>query len=153
MQGLLIDASFALSFLFSVPFWALMLILPHHPLTMRLMDTYHPLLPLSSLYVILLLIMGPQLLSEGLPLSLQALSGLMASPGAFLILWCHMGLLDLFLGRWIYMDSLERGTRGYSRSFSLLLAMLMGPAGFMSHLALRGRRDRVIRTRPMRIQT
>jgi hypothetical protein len=47
--------------------------------------------------------------------------------------WIHFLSSDLFVGRWIYLDSLERGK---TARVSLLATCLAGPLGLLSYLTL-----------------
>jgi hypothetical protein len=55
--------------------------------------------------------------------------------------WTHFLSSDLFVGRWIYLDSLERGK---TARVSLLATFLAGPLGLLSYLTLgqRGKKRR-----------
>jgi len=147
MESLLIDAAFILSLLFTIPLWSLMLLLPHNPFTMRLMNRLHVMVPLGLVNVILILLLAPGLLAGGIPLSVRAMASLASDPGLFPILWCHILLWDLFVGRWIYLDALERGTRRMARAFCLISTCLLGPFGLLCYLALRGRRNKAVRAK------
>lgn len=59
----------------------------------------------------------------------------LTNPDTFLAGWAHYIAFDLFVGRWVWEDSLERGERA---PISLLLTWLAGPAGLSIYLAKRG---------------
>lgn len=60
----------------------------------------------------------------------------LAQPDAFLAGWTHYIAFDLFVGRWIWQDALDRGR---SSRLPLLLTWLAGPAGLSLYLLQRGR--------------
>jgi hypothetical protein len=51
--------------------------------------------------------------------------------------WAHFLAFDLFVGRWIYLDSRERGSSAGLVAPALLLTLMLGPIGFLLYLALR----------------
>ncbi len=48
--------------------------------------------------------------------------------------WTHMSTNDLFVARWIYLDSLKRGKPS---RLAVLVQMVMGPAGLFLYLLTR----------------
>lgn len=58
----------------------------------------------------------------------------LSDPALFLAGWTHYIAFDLFVGRWIWEDSLARGRRA---RLALLLTWLTGPAGLSLYLVQR----------------
>ncbi len=125
---------FRLANLVVLPFWLLMLLLPRTGLTRRVMN--------SNLIFSLLGAGYTTVLVQGLrqnPSGFKALSNpdldgitkLFASKQSVFAGWVHFLTFDLFVGRWIYMDSLERGKPA---RLSLLLTFLAGPLGLLFYL-------------------
>ncbi|HXV63106.1 MAG TPA: ABA4-like family protein [Vicinamibacteria bacterium] len=129
----LFDASFVLV----APFWLLMIFAPHWPVTRRIVQTVWIVAPAALLYAILIL---PRFV-EVFPLVLMpehaAIRELLGSPAGTTIGWIHYLAFDLFVGRWVYLDSRERGFSAWLVSPILFLVLMLGPFGFVLYLALR----------------
>lgn len=120
-----------------LPFWLLMIALPHWRVTRWIFRSPWILFPLPILYVILVV---PQL-PEVLPLLIQPkfddIAGLLSRPQAVLIGWIHWLAFDLFVGRWIYLDSDVRQVSFWLTAPALILTLLFGPCGLLIYMALR----------------
>ncbi len=133
----MIATMFQLANLWIMPFWLLMILLPHWRWTRRIISSWWIVLPLALLYAGLAL---PQL-STLLPVlasptleSVAALLGML--PGAALG-WIHFLAFDLFVGRWIYLDSRERAITAWLVSPCLFLTLMVGPVGLLLYWAVR----------------
>jgi len=62
---------------------------------------------------------------------------LLGSPEGATIAWVHFLAFDLFIGRWIYLDSRERRLGAVLMAPILLFTLMLGPLGFLSYLVLR----------------
>ena len=51
--------------------------------------------------------------------------------------WAHFIAFDLFVGRWAYLDSRERGVPALLTAPILLLTVLLGPIGLLVYLLVR----------------
>jgi hypothetical protein len=128
---------FSLSGLLVFPFWLLMIFVPHWRWTQRILQS--PLVAVASalLYAVLVIpqigVLAPELLRP----SLSSIAALLATPAGATIGWIHFLAFDLFVGRWIYLDSHERGITAWVISPVLFLTFLFGPLGFVSYLCLR----------------
>jgi len=133
----MMETLFKLSSLAVLPFWALMIFLPRWRVTKRLISS--PLvcaLP-AALYVALVI---PRLAEVWQAVSRPELSGiaaLLGSPVGATIAWLHFLAFDLFVGRWIYLDSRERGITAWVMAPVLLLTLMLGPCGFLLYLIAR----------------
>lgn len=129
----LFDASFVLV----APFWLLMILAPHWPVTRRIVQTVWIVAPAALLYAILIL---PRFV-EVFPLVLlpehAAIGELLGSPAGTTIGWIHYLAFDLFVGRWVYLDSRERGFSAWLVSPILFFVLMLGPFGLVLYLALR----------------
>lgn len=119
----------------SAPFWLAMILAPRSRLTRRLLDGATPLfLGLGATYDALLL---KGLAERGGPIDFtdgEAVRSALAAPDLFLAGWTHYIAFDLFVGRWLWEDALERGR---SARLALLLTWLAGPAGLSLYLIQR----------------
>jgi hypothetical protein len=123
--------------LYVLPFWALMILAPHWVWTKRIMASFWPIVVLPVVYVGLL---GSQILSQtGMPLdiSLNGIAALLGNPAGATLGWAHFLAFDLFVGRWVYMDSRERGTSAWVISPILFFVFMAGPLGLLLYLIAR----------------
>lgn len=72
---------------------------------------------------------------------LTAIASLLGTPAGATIAWVHFLAFDLLIGRWIYLDSRERGVSVWLMGPILYLTLMLGPFGFLLYLLVR----RVIR--------
>ena len=49
----------------------------------------------------------------------------------------HFLAFDLFVGRWVYLDSRERGISAWLMAPILLVVLMLGPLGFILYLVVR----------------
>lgn len=103
------DTLFQLSNLLVMPFWFLMILLPHWRWSKRIMASLWTVVPAALLYVILV---APNLLGFLGMLANPALgniASLLGTPVGATIGWVHFLAFDLFVGRWAYLDSRDNG--------------------------------------------
>lgn len=128
---------FDLSSLLVVPFWSLMVFLPHWRWTKRIIGSPLIGLPAALLYAALVL---PQLGSIWAAVSspeLTSIAALLSTPAGATIAWAHFLAFDLLVGRWAYLDSRERGVSALLMAPVLFLIFMLGPLGFALYLGLR----------------
>jgi hypothetical protein len=131
------SAIFGLSNLLVLPIWALMLLLPRWRWTTRIMCS--PLVSLAPAAVYSALVL-PHVGAIWPVVSRPTLGGvamLLGSPQGAAIAWVHFLAFDLLVGRWIYLDSQERGLSSLLMAPVLFLTLMLGPAGFLFYLAVR----------------
>ncbi len=120
----------------SAPVWLAMIIAPRSRLTAWLVQRSTLLFYGLGAAYDALLVSG--MVRSGKPIdfrSADAVRGALATPDIFLAGWAHYIAFDLFVGRWIWQDALQRNDRA---RLALLLTWLAGPAGLSLHLAKRG---------------
>jgi len=128
---------FRLSNLMALPFWALMILLPRWRWTTRIMRSPLVSAAPAGLYAVLVL---PRLGEIWPAVSRPTLSGvaaLLGSPAGATIAWVHFLAFDLFVGRWIYLDSQERRVSSWLMAPVLFLTLMLGPGGFLFYLIIR----------------
>jgi hypothetical protein len=69
--------------------------------------------------------------------TLNGVVALLGSPAGATIAWVHFLAFDLFVGRWIYLDSQERRVGAWLMAPVLFLTLMLGPAGFLLYLVVR----------------
>ena len=136
MTGTLFD----LTFLLAAPFWALMILLPKWSWTARIVRSPLIVLPVVAIYAALVVpAFGDVWASVSNP-ALDGVAELLGSPAGAAAGWAHMIAFDLFVGRWSFLDSRERGIPALLMAPILLLTIMLGPLGLAAYLAVRPRR-------------
>jgi hypothetical protein len=69
--------------------------------------------------------------------TLPGVAALLGSPEGATIAWVHFLAFDLFIGRWIFLDSQERRLSPLLTAPVLFLTLMLGPLGFLIYLAIR----------------
>jgi hypothetical protein len=131
------ETIFSLSSLLVMPFWLLMIALPHWRWTKRITGSLWIVVPAAALYTLLILpgIIDafPALLNP----TLAGIAALLGTAQGATIGWVHFLAFDLFVGRWAYLDSRERNITAWLASPALFLILLVGPLGLLIYLGLR----------------
>lgn len=149
MTRLLFDITFYLA----APFWALMIVLPGWSVTRRVIAS--PLIVLPTLAVFTVVVvpqLGEFLAAVSRP-TLDGVQALVSSPEGTAAIWAQVLAWDLFIGRWMYLDSRERRIHPLVMAPLLLVTILISPFGLPAYLALRRpltrrRLDEAADTRP-----
>lgn len=128
---------FTLANLYVMPFWFLMVVLPGWTITRRVMGTYWPFVPLALAYAALILPGIGQSFSSIANPSIDGLAALLGTAQGVTVGWIHFLAFDLFVGRWAYLDSQERGIHPLIVAPTLALTLLLGPIGFLLYALLR----------------
>lgn len=128
---------FSLSSLTVMPFWLLMIVAPHWRITRRLLESPLVALPPALIYAALVLPRVGEVLPAVLRPELAGITALLGAPAGATIAWAHFLAFDLFVGRWIYLDSRERGVSAWLMAPILFLTLMLGPIGLALYLGLR----------------
>lgn len=131
------ETIFSLSNLLVLPFWLLMIALPHWRVTQQVMGS--PLVSAAPalLYLALVLPRLGQLLPALASPTPAGVAALLGTPAGATLAWAHFLAFDLFVGRWAYLDSRERGVSAWLMAPVLLVVLMLGPVGFLLYLAAR----------------
>ncbi len=127
---------FRLTNLIVLPFWVLMLLLPNTGLTRSIMRNNFIFMILGGIYSGLLaqgLTKNPGGFQDVMNPNLDGIVKLLANRQGAFTGWTHFLTFDLFVGRWIYFDSLERGRVA---RLSILLTFLAGPLGLLFYVTI-----------------
>jgi hypothetical protein len=120
-----------------LPFWALMILLPRWRWTERIMRSPFVSAAPALLYAALVLprlgAIWPAIARPTLP----GIATLLGSPEGATIAWVHFLAFDLFIGRWIFLESQERRLSALLTAPVLFLTLMLGPLGFLIYLVLR----------------
>lgn len=133
MTSLLFDLCFYLV----APFWALMILAPGWRWTRRIVSSpWIAIGPVLVYLVVALPRLGEFLAGVASP-SLAGVQALLGGAAGAAAGWAHLLAFDLFVGRWIYLDSRQRGLHPVPMAPIMLLTILLGPVGFAVYLGLR----------------
>jgi len=128
---------FRLSNLFVLPFWGLMILLPSWRWTQRLMRSPWVSAAPALLYVALVVPRAGTIWPAVTKPTLAGIAALLGSPEGATIAWFHFLAFDLFIGRWIYLDSRERQFNALLMAPILFFTLMLGPLGFLTYLVFR----------------
>ena len=117
-----------------IPFWLLLIFLPHNPITNFFTQSVIPLLLLALGYVYL----SYKIFTEGnifdgfeLYNGLDGLYSMFANEALLLIFWLHFLAISLFVGSWIVRDSRKYFIPKIITIPTLILAYFTGPIGLV----------------------
>jgi hypothetical protein len=130
-------ALFQIGNLLVLPFWLLMIVLPHWRWTQRIAGSPWIAAPTALIYALLVLPRVGTLLPSLAQPTLSSVAALLGTPEAAAIAWAHFLAFDLLAGRWEYLDSQARGISVWIMAPVLLLTFLLGPLGFLLYLLVR----------------
>ncbi len=123
---------FNIANIYALPFWLLMVVLPKWGVTQKVMSSYLPFVPLAGLYIYLFAgSLDPDSVEAFSNPTLPVLAQLFSQEPVMLTGWIHFIILDLFTGRYIYLEGREKGI---FTIHSLILCLLAGPIGLLSHI-------------------
>ncbi|MEL6939881.1 MAG: ABA4-like family protein [Cyanobacteria bacterium J06598_1] len=126
---------------FALPFWTLMVLFPSWSVTRRTMASTLPFVPLAIAYIYCFAnSLDPGSIEAFANPTLSTLAGLFADERVMATGWIHYIVMDLFVGRWIYLQGQEKGI--WTRH-SLVLCLFAGPVGLLSHLITTQLQERV----------
>ena len=128
---------FGLSNYLILPFWFLMIFLPHWKWTHRIISSPLIIVPPAIIYVLLVVPRFFEIMSVIFRPTLVGVAGLLGSEVGATIGWVHFLAFDLFVGRWIYLDSREKNISVWLMAPILFFTLMLGPLGLLSYLLLR----------------
>jgi|SRR5262245_48322907 len=131
------ETLFKLSSLAVLPFWALMIFLPRWRVTKRLMSSPLVCAAPAALYASLVIPCFADVWRAVSSPELSGIAALLGSPVGATVGWTHFLAVDLLVGRWIYLDSHERGVPAWFLAPVLFLTLMLGPCGFLLYLIVR----------------
>jgi len=114
-----------------------MIFLPRWRVTKRLMSSPLVCAAPAALYGALVIPRFAEVWQAVSSPELSGVAALLGSPVGATIGWLHFLAFDLFVGRWIYLDSRERGVPAWVTAPALLLTLMLGPCGFLLYLIAR----------------
>ncbi|MEV0269968.1 ABA4-like family protein [Hamadaea sp. NPDC050747] len=128
---------FAIAFPLTVPFWALMILLPKWGRTSRIIASPLIVLPVLVAYFGAVAPILPDFAAEMLNPDLDGVRTLLSSDAGTSAVWAQVLAWDLFIGRWMYLDGRERNIPALIMSPLLILTILLSPFAVVIYLGLR----------------
>lgn len=117
------------------PFWLALLLFPRHPWAMRAYDVF--LFLLSLHFTLLTLPAVPTLLPLIASPEFPPIHAFLSTPIGTLGSWNHMVLADLWIGRWVAHDTLNRPHSSILRLVFIPVILFFGPMGLCFYLIYR----------------
>jgi hypothetical protein len=131
------ETIFSLSNLLVLPFWLLMIALPHWRWTRRIVQSPLIVAGPAVLYLLLALPRLGEIVPALASPTLAAVAGLLGAPAGATLGWTHFLAFDLFVGRWAYLDSRERAISAWVMAPILFMILMLGPIGLLLYLGAR----------------
>jgi hypothetical protein len=128
---------FELSNLVVLPFWALMILAPTWSFTRRIVGSPWIVAPPALIYRVVLLPVAAMVLPAVANPVPAEIASMLGTPTGTALAWAHFVAFDLFVGRWIHIDSRNRRYSPWWVSPTLLLTLLVGPVGLLTYLLVR----------------
>jgi len=129
--------AFTLVFVAAAPFWLLMIFAPKWEWTRRIVSSPWSATPPLVFWFIFAIPMFGELLPAVAKPTLAGWQDLLAEPAAITFAWAQIIAWDLFLGRWIYLDSRERNISPLVMGPLLVVAIMLSPIAMPVYLILR----------------
>ena len=131
------DTVFQASSLLVAPFWLMMIFVPHWKWTRRIIASPLVIVPAAVLYLILIFPIIPEVILVVMNPSLPDVAALLSTDVGATIAWAHFLTLDLFAGRWIYLDSRERKITAWLMGPLLFVVLMLAPIGMLLYWIVR----------------
>lgn len=128
-------AFYAVSYLV-IPLWLMMILLPKWHITRKVMSPVYIVLPFLLPYAILVLPHFQDILLFLIPTPAK-IENLLTHPYSDVLAWIHFIPVDLFAGRWIYLDSRRLDFPVLPMVPIMTLCLLLPPLGISLYLIYR----------------
>jgi Domain of unknown function (DUF4281) len=133
---------FGITFVLAAPFWTLMVLAPTWDWTRRVAASPWIVVPPALIYAVLAVPQLPALLPVLLTPTLEGVREILSTDTGAALAWAHFIAWDLFVGRWMYLDSRERELSPVLMAPILLLTILLAPFGLLAYGLVRLVTDR-----------
>lgn len=128
---------FSLTVSLAAPFWALMILLPHWRWTRTIIASPLIVVPPLIIYLLVMIPIFPEFWRAVSSPDLAVLQQVLSTPNGAAAVWAQLIAFDLFIGRWMYRDSLRRGISAWVVSPVLLLTIFLSPVGLLMYFMVR----------------
>lgn len=137
MGSMNLDVLFSVGNLLVMPFWLIMIALPRWAWARRLIASPLIVVPPALIYAALVLPQVGSLMATLAGPTVANIVALLGTPLGSTIGWMHFLAFDLFVGRWAYLDAIDRGIPAILMAPILFLTLMLGPLGLLLYLLLR----------------
>jgi len=121
---------FVASNIIIAPFWLLMILAPKWEVTRKVIGSRWIVFPIALCYAAPI----APFLATDLPTlakpNYDAIHDLFGLPRGTALAWAHIVAFDLFVARWIYLDSRSRDLNPWMMAPIMVLSLLAGPFGY-----------------------
>ncbi|KAA2253849.1 DUF4281 domain-containing protein [Solihabitans fulvus] len=131
------ESLFGVTFLAALPFWALLILAPTWSWTRRVAASPLIVLPPLVIYAVLVLPDLATVLPAVTHPQFDGIRTLLGSGTGAAIAWAHFIAFDLFVGRFLYLDSRRRDIHPLVMAPLMVLTILLAPLGLLAYLAVR----------------
>ncbi|MFC5290465.1 ABA4-like family protein [Actinokineospora guangxiensis] len=128
---------FDLAFYVTVPFWLLMVVAPRWSVTQTVIGSPLIVLPGVVIWAVLAVPIFPEVWAAVTSPSLDVLRDLVADDRAIALLWTQILAWDLFLGRWVFLESRRLDMNPFAMGPLLVLLIMLSPLVLPVFLVLR----------------
>ncbi|MEO1286431.1 MAG: ABA4-like family protein [Chloroflexota bacterium] len=125
---------FQISTLFVMPFWFVMAFLPRwKPIVRAIRSPWIAIVP--AIFYVILVLPGvvDVIIAVSMP-DINALAAILGTPLGTAISWMHFLAFDLFVGRWIYLDAIDRHIHPIIITPILFFTLMLGPVGYILYM-------------------
>ena len=136
MQSARLELVFHLGLVLVAPFWLAMIFAPRSRAVARVIASPFSVAGPALLYLFLLAPHFAQILPVLARPNLATIAALLASPLGAALAWMHFLAFDLFVGRWIFLESQSRDANPFLVSAILALTVMIGPCGLLVYFGL-----------------
>lgn len=130
------ESVFRIANIVVLPLWFLMIFLPRWSATKRIMGSLGAIVLLAVAYAVFMLPGIPSAFGSLMNPQLADIAELLGKPEGATVAWLHFLAFDLFVGRWAYLDSLERNLSPWLVSPTLFFILMFGPIGLLLYLGV-----------------
>jgi DNA-binding MarR family transcriptional regulator len=135
--GFSMNTLFQVSSLFVMPFWFLMIFLPNWQFTKKVIASPWIGVGPALIYAALVLPRIGAIVPAVAHPTMAGVQMLLGTPLGTTLGWAHFLAFDVFVGRWMYLDSRERSISAWLASPMLFLTFMLGPLGWLLYLITR----------------
>ena len=117
-----------------IPFWALMILFPKNKIVE---SPYIIVPPVLCYFIVLTSNITMTDLSLFRSASPEAMMNFLNKPWSASLVWIYAGAFDLFVGRWIFLDSKVSKINHYKIVPILFISIFLGPIGYLLYIVLK----------------
>ena len=131
------ETLFLVSNLIVLPFWVLMIWLPHWTWTKRIVGSPFIVLPIAILFVINVIPIFDTVVAAFANPTFANFQAALSNPANAMGTWQHLLTVDLLAGFWAYHDGYGRNINRWLMTIALLLLVILTPLGLIVYLLIR----------------